>query len=434
MRHRHARPALAAITCAHSGLWLFAATFFYKPGGGGRGIRGVQASYSCPPNADACPARGSKPGYPMPRLVEELFDGPIDIVGDVHGEIGALCQLLFRLGYDGNGDHPDGRRLVFLGDLVDRGPNSPAVVQVVRRFISRGVAQMVLGNHELNLMRLDRKHGNKWFWGQTEQLCNKDPDATVPIARPGAPSFQVLEEESAQEGYIEFFRSLPLVLRRPGLAVVHAMYHEESVRLVEAAGDVDAATLHDEYIEHTQKKVEELRANGTELSHDDIEMIWQNENPVKVLTTGMEEPAPEPFFAGGKMRTLTRSPWWRAYDGKAGLVVIGHFWRRRHGGVDIGILPTGPTIFPEEVDTEGAEFATLGPPLEEPPPECSWGAGEHNSVACVDYSAGLRFEERGRDLMEGALGTALAALRMPEGTLHFADGSIARLDDLSTVQ
>ena len=61
----------------------------------------------------------------MPGLVGELFDGPLDIIGDVHGECGTLCKLLDRLGYDGNGDHPEGRRLVFVGDLVDRGPDSP---------------------------------------------------------------------------------------------------------------------------------------------------------------------------------------------------------------------------------------------------------------------------------------------------------------------
>ena len=53
-------------------------------------------------------------------LVKPLFDGPIDIIGDVHGEIGALHSLLTHLGYDSEGDHPQGRRLVFVGDLTDQ--------------------------------------------------------------------------------------------------------------------------------------------------------------------------------------------------------------------------------------------------------------------------------------------------------------------------
>ncbi len=68
-------------------------------------------------------------------LVKPLFDGPLDIVGDVHGEIDALTILLRRLGYSPEGSHPEGRRLAFVGDLVDRGPASPAVVEGVRRLI-----------------------------------------------------------------------------------------------------------------------------------------------------------------------------------------------------------------------------------------------------------------------------------------------------------
>ena len=45
-----------------------------------------------------------------PQLVAKLFDGPLDIIGDLHGECGTLCKLLARLGYDGHGNHPEGRK------------------------------------------------------------------------------------------------------------------------------------------------------------------------------------------------------------------------------------------------------------------------------------------------------------------------------------
>ena len=64
---------------------------------------------------------------PSPYL-QGLFDGPIDVVGDVHGELDALHALMRGLGYDPVGGHPEGRRLVFLGDLCDRGPDSPGVL------------------------------------------------------------------------------------------------------------------------------------------------------------------------------------------------------------------------------------------------------------------------------------------------------------------
>ena len=85
------------------------------------------------------------------------------IVGDVHGEIDALETLLSRLGYNYHGEHRQGRRLVFVGDLVDRGPDSPAVIERVMALVHRGLAQCLLGNHELNLLRGARKAGNAWL-------------------------------------------------------------------------------------------------------------------------------------------------------------------------------------------------------------------------------------------------------------------------------
>ena len=99
---------------------------------------------------------------PNPPFIRALFEGPIDIVGDIHGEIDALRDLLGQLGYDTTGQHPDGRRLVFIGDLTDRGPDSPAVFELVSGLVARGLAQCVLGNHELNLLRQARKEGNGW--------------------------------------------------------------------------------------------------------------------------------------------------------------------------------------------------------------------------------------------------------------------------------
>ena len=52
-------------------------------------------------------------------LVQPLFDGLLDIVGDVHGEIDALHSLMQHLGYATDGQHPDGRRFVFVGVLTE---------------------------------------------------------------------------------------------------------------------------------------------------------------------------------------------------------------------------------------------------------------------------------------------------------------------------
>ena len=80
----------------------------------------------------------------MPELVQKLPDGPIDFIGDVHGELEALQRLLSHLGYQTDGTHSDGRHLVFLGDLVDRGPDSPAVALLVRQFVINCNASCIL--------------------------------------------------------------------------------------------------------------------------------------------------------------------------------------------------------------------------------------------------------------------------------------------------
>lgn len=74
---------------------------------------------------------GVRDGVEMGRLTQQLFDGPLDVIGDIHGEREALETLLEKLGYDPAGRHADGRRLVFVGDFCDRGPDSPGVI--VRR-------------------------------------------------------------------------------------------------------------------------------------------------------------------------------------------------------------------------------------------------------------------------------------------------------------
>ena len=90
--------------------------------------------------------------------------GPFDIIGDVHGCAAELQDLLAKLGYqvawsEDQGERavtvtpPDGRRVVFLGDLVDRGPNSPDALRIAMSMVAAGTAYCVQGNHERKLGR-----------------------------------------------------------------------------------------------------------------------------------------------------------------------------------------------------------------------------------------------------------------------------------------
>ncbi|MEM6255495.1 MAG: AAA family ATPase [Cyanobacteria bacterium P01_D01_bin.156] len=76
----------------------------------------------------------------------------LDVIGDVHGLIDALQSMLQKLGYDEALNHPDGRQLCFLGDLVDRGPHSLEVLDLVMKAVAKG-HYCVRGNHDNNLAR-----------------------------------------------------------------------------------------------------------------------------------------------------------------------------------------------------------------------------------------------------------------------------------------
>lgn len=94
--------------------------------------------------------------------------GPFDIIGDVHGCYDELIVLLGMLGYTeqpgGAWRHPEGRKLVFLGDLVDRGPKIPWVVRLVMESVNAGTALCVPGNHDIKFMRK--------IWGKDVQITH----------------------------------------------------------------------------------------------------------------------------------------------------------------------------------------------------------------------------------------------------------------------
>ena len=107
--------------------------------------------------------------------------GPFDIFGDIHGCASELETLLRKLGY-ADGRHPEGRTAVFVGDLVDRGPDSPGVLRRVMGMVEAGTALCVAGNHENKLARylkgrqVQHTHGLARTIEQLDREDERDPD------------------------------------------------------------------------------------------------------------------------------------------------------------------------------------------------------------------------------------------------------------------
>lgn len=147
--------------------------------------------------------------------------GPFDIVGDIHGCADELETLLKQLGYESSSDggapgHPEGRRAVFLGDVVDRGPRTLDSYRIVRAMVEDGDALCVPGNHDVKLVRKLRgrdvkvAHGLERTLAELEALPHEERE--------------VLSEEIA-----EFFHSLVshYVLDDGRLVVAHAGMKED---------------------------------------------------------------------------------------------------------------------------------------------------------------------------------------------------------------
>jgi protein phosphatase len=123
--------------------------------------------------------------------------GPFDIIGDLHGCFDELVELLTQLGYSVEKQSnvpgslaysvkpPEGRKVVFLGDLVDRGPKIPEVLRLVMSMVQAGTALCVPGNHDIKLMRKLRGKDVQITHGladSLQQLDKESPEFRVQVS------------------------------------------------------------------------------------------------------------------------------------------------------------------------------------------------------------------------------------------------------------
>jgi protein phosphatase len=119
--------------------------------------------------------------------------GPFDIVGDVHGCFDELVELMDKLGYyvrredaDYVVQPPEGRRLIFVGDLVDRGPGTPQVLRLVSGMVQAGQAFCVPGNHDVKLVKALKGRNVQFTHGlaeSMEQLDKETPEFRSEMAK-----------------------------------------------------------------------------------------------------------------------------------------------------------------------------------------------------------------------------------------------------------
>jgi hypothetical protein len=148
-------------------------------------------------------------------------DEGYDIIGDIHGHADALSRLLIKLDYQEVGGvfRHDTRKVIFVGDFVDRGPHQREVLRIARNMCEADTASAILGNHEFNAIGWATPDGNGDFLRPHSDKNLKQHREFLQQLGEGSPEY---------DDAIRWFRGLPVWLELPNLRIVHACWHEPS--------------------------------------------------------------------------------------------------------------------------------------------------------------------------------------------------------------
>lgn len=165
-----------------------------------------------------------------------------DIIGDVHGQLDKLTALLEVLGYrkkDGAYRHPQGRKALFLGDLVDRGPAQVEVINAVRNMIEADSGASIMGNHEWNAIGFATRNsaGDGYLRQRTPAKCAEHAEFLR----------QVGDGSELHMELVDWFKTLPPFLDLGEIRLCHAWWQPDFIEAIRpnmnADGRLDEAFL-----------------------------------------------------------------------------------------------------------------------------------------------------------------------------------------------
>lgn len=294
-----------------------------------------------------------------------MFSG-YDVIGDVHGHVDKLEGLLKQLGYSqcrSVWTHPD-RQAIFIGDLIDRGPDQSRTVDLARGMVDGGSAWMVLGNHEFNAIAWatpDPEFPGAYLRTRSDEVGARN------FHQHKAFLADVIDGSCAHREYIDWFRSLPVWLDLDGLRVVHACWDSAAMDVVRPWLSADGSVTYALMVEGSRRGSAEYEA-------------------IEIILKGPEIQLPDGTAyrdKDGHPRTKARLRWW---DASATTLR------------SAAEIPSGSTLldgspFPELPDTP-VEDGVNAPYTDDVPVLYGhyWRSGECQVdtplTACVDYSVG----------------------------------------------
>ena len=216
-----------------------------------------------------------------------------DIIGDVHGHADKLEGLLRKMDYkfiDGTWQHIE-RQVIFVGDLIDRGPRQLDSVMIAKRMVESGHAHIVMGNHEFNAIAYATPHPNKpgdflrTHWGKLGRKNRKQHKAFLTAVG----KYSVRHKE-----LITWFKTIPLWLDLGELRIIHACWDLKSMKgLKSKLGPNHTVT-------------DELMVTMSTKGHQDY-------HDLEILIKGPEIEMPDGFKYKDKdeiVRSSARYAWW----------------------------------------------------------------------------------------------------------------------------
>lgn len=275
-----------------------------------------------------------------------------DIIGDIHGQAGRLFALLSHMGYERVNDvwgHEE-RKVIFLGDFVDRGPKQLAVLETVKAMVDAGSALAVMGNHEVNAIgwHTPTSDASETYLRSHDEKNRRQHTAFLDAVKEFSP---------LHAKWVSWFKTLPMWLDLGNIRVIHACWDQQAMVTLKPY----------------------LTENNT-VKEDAWPVLFKEGSPeflaTELLLKGQEVALPDGVFFYDKdyvMRRKTRVKWWLQGGATWRDLVIGDDIAAQLPAVDSHFVGQG---YQDKVPVFIGHYWLTGKP------ECL-----SPYIACVDYSA-----------------------------------------------
>jgi hypothetical protein len=193
-----------------------------------------------------------------------------DFIGDIHGHASELKKLLLKMGYKkiNKTYRHESRKVVFLGDYIDRGKEEEEVISTVRNMVDSGDAMAIMGNHEYNAICFATRDGNNYLRKHSDNNINTHKHFLK----------EFTPESKKYNDVIGWFKTLPLFLDLGETRAVHACWDNNHIDYLKTQLNCNH-TVNDDFIYNSSQKGSnqhdsmEVTLKGYELSLPDSK-IW----------------------------------------------------------------------------------------------------------------------------------------------------------------